>query len=488
MQTAIDMHDNLIENVAAPTSGHQATNKGYCDFDFLNRQKGGVIMGTLSMNKNDLIALPDIPKFGSSAVNKNYVDGEICKIPSGFIQKSGDTMSGDLDMDGNFVRNVGIDLSDNAAAMPKSYIDASSTNLISYPITADFNMSNHKVINLKTPTADKDAVNKVYLDEELLKSNLLPSHNVNAFKYLLDVDESSREANITSVSIADFLGSPHKNKKAYSVTFVKTSGSNIYQSTLGINIYTLNVGKYTIVMEYFWPENTNIALSFRVSNPAGAIGQLSKDFDSYSKLAVQFEQKIPKVAPNYLFFDIHGEATVSNPQGYLVFYGVAEWSPSVSPAIYDGAIEDSMFLVDNCKMKMNMDLNMNGHAVINDGQKYFYIGGYYKKSESLLRIRFDNDQYIVRPSFIGAYLIEIDKIIRSDAVGNDYTFVLHFNRKEGKMLHHIFSSDSENNFRWQTMTNFGKYYEVITKRHVYTATIFNAKFDKAYVRFKFMKS
>lgn len=62
MQTAIDMHDNLIENVAAPTSGHQATNKGYCDFDFLNRQKGGVIMGTLSMNKNDLIALPDIPK------------------------------------------------------------------------------------------------------------------------------------------------------------------------------------------------------------------------------------------------------------------------------------------------------------------------------------------------------------------------------------------------------------------------------------------
>ena len=243
MQSAIDMHDNIIRNVATPTSSHQAKNKGYCDFNFLNRRKGGVIMGSLSMNRNDLNDLPDTPKFGgSSAVNKNYVDDEISKIPSGFIKKSGDTMSGDLDMDGNFVRNVGIDLSDNTAAMPKSYIDALPTNVISYPITADIDMNNHKITNLKSPSANTDAVNKDYLDEQLLKSHLLPSHHVNAFKYLLDVDESSSEANITSVSTADFSGSPHKYKKAYSVTFVKNSESNIYQSTLGINIYPLNVG------------------------------------------------------------------------------------------------------------------------------------------------------------------------------------------------------------------------------------------------------
>ena len=34
-------------------------------------------MGQLSMNENDLIAFPDTPKFGSSTVNKNYVDGEL---------------------------------------------------------------------------------------------------------------------------------------------------------------------------------------------------------------------------------------------------------------------------------------------------------------------------------------------------------------------------------------------------------------------------
>ena len=79
METDINMSNNFIQNVATPTSSHQATNKGYCDYNFLNRQKGGVIMGPLSMNRNDLIGIPDTPKFGYSAVNKNDVDGQFIK-------------------------------------------------------------------------------------------------------------------------------------------------------------------------------------------------------------------------------------------------------------------------------------------------------------------------------------------------------------------------------------------------------------------------
>ena len=79
MQADINMNNNFIQNVATPTSSHQATNKGYCDYNFLNRQKGRTIMGSLSMNQNDLIELPDTPKFGNSAVNKNYVDGGYLK-------------------------------------------------------------------------------------------------------------------------------------------------------------------------------------------------------------------------------------------------------------------------------------------------------------------------------------------------------------------------------------------------------------------------
>ena len=81
MDGDINMNNNFIQNIATPTSSHQVTNKGYCDYNFLNRQSGGVLMGPLSMNRNDLTGIPDAPKFGYSAVNKNYVDGEISKIP-----------------------------------------------------------------------------------------------------------------------------------------------------------------------------------------------------------------------------------------------------------------------------------------------------------------------------------------------------------------------------------------------------------------------
>ena len=40
-----------------------------------------MLMGSLSMNQNDLFEIP-APKYGSSAANKNYVDGEIGKIAS----------------------------------------------------------------------------------------------------------------------------------------------------------------------------------------------------------------------------------------------------------------------------------------------------------------------------------------------------------------------------------------------------------------------
>ena len=41
MEADINMNNNFIQNIATPTSSHQVTNKGYCDYNFLNRQKEG---------------------------------------------------------------------------------------------------------------------------------------------------------------------------------------------------------------------------------------------------------------------------------------------------------------------------------------------------------------------------------------------------------------------------------------------------------------
>ena len=328
MQADINMNNNFIQNIATPTSSHQVTNKGYCDYNFLNRQKGGVLMGPLSMNRNDLTGLPDTPKFGYSAVNKNYIDTEITKVHQNldltpFFRKDGQrAMTGNLNMDGN------------------------------------------KIIRLASPTDNSDAANKQYIDEELLKSHLVSSKVENSFKYLSDQDESSSERNIIVHGIQDFNGSPHKNKKAYDIDLIYTSGTRNYDSKIGINLYPLPVGKFTIIMEYYFPEDINISLLAEAST-AIINKQTITNFTSYKKQLVQINQQT-KDTPDYLFFTIRGSGTTAtNPEGYLVFYGIKEWVDTVPSEIYDHVLETGMFEYDNGNMKIFHDIDLNNNKIIN---------------------------------------------------------------------------------------------------------------------------
>ena len=327
MQSDINMNDNFIENIATPTSSHQVTNKGYCDYNFLNRQSGGVLMGSLSMNQNDLFEIP-APKYGNSAVNKNYIDTEITKVHQNldltpFLRKDGQrAMTGNLNMDGN------------------------------------------KIIRLASPTNNSDATNKQYIDEALLKSHLVSSHIENALKYLSDQDESSSERNIIVNGIQDYNGSPHKNKKAYDIDLIYTSGTHNYDSKIGINLYPLPVGKFTIIMEYYFPEDINI---FLLAEATTAIinKQNITNFPSYKKQLVQINQQT-KDTPDYLFFTIRGSGTTAtNPEGYLVFYGVKEWVDIVPSEIYDHVLETGMFEYDNGNMKIFHDIDLNNNKIIN---------------------------------------------------------------------------------------------------------------------------
>ena len=364
MQADINMNNNFIQNIATPTSSHQGVNKGYCDYNFLNRQKGGRIMGSLSMNQNDLFEIP-ATKYGSSAVNKNYVDAKIPSVDSTqFFKKAGDQMIGDLDMGSHFVKNVGINLSDDSTVVPRSYVDSFANSAIHNPLEIDLYASNFQIKQLKIPTDVQDAINKKYFDEELLKSHLLPSHIENAFKYLSDQDESWSERNIIVNGIQDYNGSPHKNKKAYDIDLIYTSGTQNYDSKIGINLYPLPVGKFTIIMEYYFPEDINISMLAEVST-AIINKQTITHFPSYKKQLVQINQQT-KDTPDYLFFTIRGSGTTAtNPEGYLVFYGVKEWVDTVPSEMYDHVLETGMFEYDNGNMKIFHDIDLNNNKIIN---------------------------------------------------------------------------------------------------------------------------
>ena len=444
MQVALNMNNNFIENVATPTTAHQGANKGYCDYNFLNRQKGGRLMGALSMNQNDLFEIP-APKYGSSAVNKNYVDAKIPSVDlTQFVKKSGDRMGGDLDMAAHFIKNVGINLSDDSTVVPRSYVDSFANSAIHNPLTTDLNMRNHQIKKLKKPTDAQDAINKKYFDDELLKSHLISSHIENAFKYLLDADESSSERSIIVNGIKDFPESPHKNKKAYSVNMIYTPGTQNYISNIGINIFSLPIGKYTIVMEYYFPENLNIYLNCWSSSHVIINRQFSNNFPDYEKILVQFDQRT-KDTPDYLYFWLKGSGTTStNPEGYLIFYGVKGWMDSVPPEIYDRALETGMFEYDGGNMKMNMDLDLNGNSLIGVREDYFHLKGNYKSSVNNQNVLFGNNASTKVP--FGGYLIEVYVLISSAAVGNDYAFRLIISGHEHYTSNAVINSTGNSKF------------------------------------------
>ena len=378
MEADINMNNNFIQNIATPTSSHQATNKGYCYYNFLSRQKGGVLMSSLSMNQNDLFEIP-APKYGNFAVNKNYVDTEITKVHQNldltpFLRKDGQrAMTGSLNMNGNQIIRLKEPVSSSDAST-KGYTDRKIDNIQkidttlfikkdgSVPMAADFDMGTHKIINVGQPTTDTDAASKGYIDNTLAESHLISSHKSNEFKYLNDPNETSSEYNITVEAFTDFNESPHKNKKAFEITLQKDAGTNDYRSRMGFNLYPLPLGTYTIIFEYYFPENTNIQLSCQ-STTAYVHKQIQKDFTYYSKLLVQINNN-SKTTPDYLFFTIHGTAVVNNPEGYIIVYGVKDWSESVDPNIYDDGFYVQMFQYKNGDMQIQTDIDMNNNKII----------------------------------------------------------------------------------------------------------------------------
>ena len=382
MDGDINMNNNFIQNIATPTLSHQVTNKGYCDYNFLNRQSGGVLMGPLSMNRNDLTGIPDTPKFGYSAVNKNYVDGEISKIPgtdtSPFLKIDGSrAMTGNLDMGDHSIQKV-IDPINSDDVATKNYVDA-EIGYISTPflkldgtraMTGILNMNTHKISNVVNPEFDTDVVNKQYLENKLIESHLQPSGPSNIFHFLMnDTSKFSSIREIIIGSFSDVEKVAHRlNKKALSILLQNDLQTVSYSARLGLDMTSLSVGDYTLVMEFYWPEKFNI-YTYADSTPTNIVDEQNiKNFSNYQKLYLQFTKKNTN-SPNNLIMEIRGELSSSNQQtGYLIFYGAKGTHYSITNDFYDQYIMSDIFIYnENMKMQTKIDMNNNKIIKLSNG-------------------------------------------------------------------------------------------------------------------------
>ena len=267
-------------------------------------------------------------------------------------------------------------------------------------------MDDNKILKLKEPTAELDGANKHYVDcvntetrnsfeARLLSAHLTSNTIANVFKYLLDPNELSSERDIIVNGLVDFDLSPHSNKKAYDIDLVYQSGTQSYNSKIGVNLYPLPLGNYTLVMEYYFPENIGISLVAQATKVHMA-KQTRESFPNYKKIIVQFT-KTSIFLSDYMYFFIRGQGTTStNPESYLIFYGVKSLKDVVPPNIYSHPLNSGMFLYSDDKMKMNMDLDLNGHALVGVQNSFFIPGWYdYTKDSHIIYLNSVSEHQII---------------------------------------------------------------------------------------------
>ena len=121
----------------------------------------------------------------------------------------------------------------------------------------------------------------------------------------------------------------------------------------GSQKYSLSTGKYTIFFKYYFPEKTRVNV-YTSASFARINKETSFLHNDYMAVLVQ------KRLINYLYFILTGEATVQIPQGYIVIYGCQGYVN-----VFDSSVYDNIYMHENNYMKLNSNINMDGHKIIN---------------------------------------------------------------------------------------------------------------------------
>ena len=351
----LDMKGFEVKNMKLTPAGDlSATSKKYVDSkvnnkankrdlnDYLKLDGTSQMQGNLNMNNKRITNLPH-PQLSDEPATKDYVTISMNHLPSLFLDRQGKSkMLGNLQM--NDKRITGL------------------TN---------------------PPNADDEATNKKYVDDNISKSNIKPSHtHKNVFQYLMnDVNEWSSEYNVKVESFSDLSESPHSwDKRVLNITPVK-SGRN-YRFRLGLQMFRMTTNKeYSLIVELYnrdyktwqrqqtfvegtgmWVINHNTT---KYQYQYGSSGDLY-----YSKTLIKFK-KTSSSPPLFVYFTVHfddnGGDMNTYPkdfknQVYIVAYGIEGLTDHVDPEVYDA---HEAFEINKTKMKMLVPLDTNGKKIMN---------------------------------------------------------------------------------------------------------------------------
>ena len=176
---SLNMTGNTLLNVSNPVNAQDVATKNYVDTNSESdkvSKSGDTMTGHLNMSGNLIIGLPTtyppITYIGDEATSWDQTVGLVQDAASILVDKSGDTMTGNLDMGGNRVMNVPYapaNTSDaaNAAYVIQGDLDVEQKTVLrdgTQAMTGNLNMDDHFINNLTNPVNAQDAATKNYVD------------------------------------------------------------------------------------------------------------------------------------------------------------------------------------------------------------------------------------------------------------------------------------------------------------------------------------
>ena len=287
----------------------------------------------IDMANHKIINLAD-PTDNQDVTNKNYVDLrdslQLGYLLSELVHIDGSkAMTGDLDMRGNSITN----LNDSDESDPNH---AASVNFVNKTI------------------------------DDRLKYSVQSADTSNAFQYVMDdpAGQFYDEDDIKGIkkTVKDF----HKsNKETYEMQLLLDS-RGYYSSRLGVNMYILPNGEYSLVYELYYPNSIDSS-TVQIS-AVSAVETVSKVttnvFNNYTRSIIHLH-KYNNVAPNRLMIDmvLKNKAGISYANELTIFvfvYCVSGYVNNVHTSVWD-----RLFEVTNNSIKFEAAIDMNNNDIKN---------------------------------------------------------------------------------------------------------------------------
>ena len=240
-----------------------------------------------------------------------------------------------------------------------------------FHIKAPIDMGNHFITNIKDPNpsdsnyaATVNFVNKTIDDK--LKYSIQSADKSNAFQYVMDnpAGQFYDEDDIKGIkkTVKDF----HKiNKETYEMQLLLDS-RGYYSSRLGVNMYILPHGEYSLVYELYYPNSIDSStVQISAISAVETVSKVTTNvFNNHTRSIIHLH-KYNNVAPNRLMIDmvLKNKAGISYANELTIFvivYGVSGYVNNVHTSVWD-----RLFEVTNNGIKFEAAIDMNNNDIKN---------------------------------------------------------------------------------------------------------------------------